>query len=42
MFIQVKEGLFNADGSIGAQSRDFLQKWMDRLVQWTKTHTIQR
>jgi chromate reductase len=31
-FIQVKEGLFDADGGIGAQSREFLQKWVDRYV----------
>src|SRR5436190_4840457 len=31
-FIQVKEGLFEPDGSIGAASRQFLQGWVDRYV----------
>lgn len=38
-FVQVKEGLFEADGSIGAASRQFLQGWMDRYVAWVNTHT---
>lgn len=38
-FIQAKEGLFEADGSIGAASRQFLQGWMDRFVAWVRTHT---
>lgn len=38
-FIQAKEGLFEADGSIGAASRQFLQGWMDRYVVWVKQHT---
>ncbi len=37
-FIQVKDGLFEADGSIGAMSRQFLQGWMDRYVAWIKQH----
>lgn len=37
-FIQVKEGLFDADGNIGADSREFLQGWMDRYVAWVKKH----
>ncbi len=37
-FIQAKEGLFEADGSIGAGSRQFLQGWMDRYVAWVKKH----
>jgi chromate reductase len=37
-FIQVKEGLFEADGSIGATSRQFLQGWMDRYVAWIRKH----
>jgi chromate reductase len=35
-FIHAKEGLFEADGSIGAASRQFLQGWMDRYVAWIK------
>lgn len=30
-FIHAKDGLFNEDGTIGEGSRDFLQRWMDRL-----------
>lgn len=37
-FIQAKDGLFEADGSIGAASRQFLQGWMDRYVVWVKQH----
>src|ERR1019366_8222738 len=37
-FIQVKEGLFDQSGDIGADSRPFLQGWMDRYVAWVKTH----
>jgi len=37
-FIQAKEGLFDADGSIGAASRPFLQGWMDRYVAWVAQH----
>lgn len=37
-FIQAKDGLFEADGSIGAGSREFLQGWMNRYVAWVKQH----
>ncbi len=37
-FIQAKDGLFEADGNIGAASRAFLQSWMDRYVVWLKRH----
>ena len=37
-FIQMKEGLFEADGSILAASRQFLQGWMDRYVAWIKQY----
>lgn len=37
-FIKAKDGLFDADGSIGAASRQFLQGWMDRYVAWVKKH----
>lgn len=37
-FIHAKEGLFDADGNIGAASREFLQKWMDQYVAWIKRH----
>ena len=37
-FIQAKDGLFDAAGNIGADSRKFLQGWMDRYVAWVKKH----
>ncbi len=37
-FIQAKDGLFNADGSIGEGSKDFLQGWMNQYVAWVKRH----
>lgn len=37
-FIHAKEGLFNADGSIGDGSRKFLQGWMDQFVAWVRRH----
>jgi len=38
VFIQAKEGLFNPDGSIGTESRQFLQGWVDRYMAWVKKH----
>ncbi len=38
VFVQMKDGLFEADGSIGPGSRKFLQGWMDRYVQWVRRH----
>lgn len=37
-FIQAKDGLFDASGEIGADSRKFLQGWMDHYVSWVKKH----
>ena len=37
-FIQAKDGLFDASGEIGADSRKFLQSWIDRYVSWVKKH----
>jgi chromate reductase, NAD(P)H dehydrogenase (quinone) len=37
-FIQAKEGLFDETGNIGADSRAFMQGWMDRYVAWVKQH----
>ena len=36
VFIQAKDGLFEADGSIGDGSRKFLQSFMDRYIAWVK------
>ena len=37
-FIQAKDGLFDADGSIGEGSKKFLQGWIDQYVAWVKQH----
>lgn len=37
-FIHAKEGLFDDAGNIGAGSKEFLQNWMDRYVEWVKKH----
>jgi chromate reductase len=39
VFLQARDDLFNADGSIGATSLKFLQAWMDAYVAWVKRHT---
>ncbi len=38
VFLQNKEGLFNADGTIGEASRGFLQTWMDRYTAFVRHH----
>lgn len=38
VFIQMKDGLFDADGNIGTGSRNFLQNWMDRYIAWIDKH----
>lgn len=38
-FIHAKDGLFDADGSIGEASRKFLQGWVDKYVAWVRLHT---
>lgn len=35
-YIQAKEGLFDENGDFGADSRKFLQNWMDHYVAWVK------
>jgi len=37
-FIQVRDGLFDAAGDIGAGSKKRLQNWMDQYVAWVKKH----
>jgi len=37
-FIHVKDGLFDEAGNIGADSKEFLQNWMDQYVAWVKQH----
>ena len=38
IFLQAKDGLFDAAGDIGEASKKFLQDWMDRYVAWVKKH----
>ena len=38
IFLQAKEGLFDADGNIGEHSRGFLQGWMNRYLAHVKQH----
>jgi chromate reductase len=37
-YIHAREGLFDESGAIGEGSQDLLQKWMNRYVDWVKTH----
>jgi len=38
VFIHAKDGLFDEVGNIGADSKQFLQSWMDQYVAWVKKH----
>lgn len=38
-FVHMKEGLFNADGSIAEGSKKFAQAWMVQFVAWVEKHT---
>ena len=37
-FIQANDGLFDAGGNIGPDSRKFLQGWVDRYAAWVKQY----
>lgn len=37
-FIHANDTLFDDSGNIGAQSKEFLQGWMDQYVAWVKRH----
>jgi chromate reductase len=37
-YIHVTDDLFDEDGNIGAESRQFMQDWMDAYVAWVKRH----
>jgi chromate reductase len=37
-FVHAKDGLFDAAGNIGADSKQFMQKWMDRYIAWVVKH----
>jgi len=39
VFLQMKDGLFDASGNIAVEStKQFLQGWMDRYVDWIRRH----
>lgn len=38
-FIQAKDGLFDAAGNIGADSKEFLKNWINRYVAWVKKYS---
>jgi chromate reductase len=38
VFLQIKDGFFDDDGNVNTGSRDFLQTWMNRYVEWVKKH----
>ncbi|MDX9741624.1 MAG: NAD(P)H-dependent oxidoreductase [Gammaproteobacteria bacterium] len=38
-FLRMREDLIGADGNIGAESREFVQKWMDSFTAWINRHT---
>ncbi|EGF30508.1 NADPH-dependent FMN reductase [Oxalobacteraceae bacterium IMCC9480] len=38
-FLQAKDGLFDEAGNIGPDSKQFLQAWMDKYVDWVKRHS---
>ena len=37
-FIHAKDGLFDADGNIGADSKAFVQGWLDAYLTWVRKH----
>ena len=40
VFIHVTEGMFDAEGNLArADTRKFLQGWMDKFVAWVKQHS---
>ena len=40
-FVHAKDGLFAADGSIGASSREFIRRWLDAYLAWVASHASQ-
>ncbi len=38
VFLQATEDLIDKDGNIGSTKKEFLQKWMDKFVDWIQTH----
>lgn len=41
IFLQIKDGFFDANGNIGEGSKQFLQSWMDIFVDWIQKHNHQ-
>lgn len=39
-FIHAKEGLFDEAGQVGAESRQFLQTWINQYVAWIQHHCV--
>ncbi len=40
VFVHVTEGMFDASGTlVRDDTREFLQTWMDKYVEWVRTHT---
>ena len=39
-FIHARDDLFDAAGNIGADSKVFMQGWMNKYVEWVKTHEV--
>lgn len=37
-FLQAKEGLFDAAGSVGIDSKAFVQGWLSHYIAWVKRH----
>ena len=38
VFLQMKDGLFDANGDFGEQSRKFMQGWMDKYAAFVEAH----
>lgn len=39
VFLQWRDGLVDEHGEIGEASRDFLQGWMDKFLEWVRLHS---
>jgi chromate reductase len=38
VFIQMRKELYDASGEFSADTRKFMQGWMERYVEWVKRH----
>jgi chromate reductase len=41
MYLQKKEGFFTSAGELGPDSKDFVQKWLTKYIDWVTSHTLQ-